>query len=372
MTNKERVQAIMHDKNYDRMPVVSFGFWTQTLRKWRDEGHISPERVYERPMSDWEYDEINRELGFDFNWNTLYGISQYLLEPVFEEKVLEEYPDGKQKVLDLEGNQVIIRPGEASIPMEAGHTLTDRESFEEHYLPRLSYGAEKLDRKLFASLKEENDVYENPRGLFCGSMLGRMRNWLGLENLTYLWYDDPDLFTDIVNTVGDLMYRQTKNILETGAKFDYAHFWEDICGNDGPLVSPEVVRNVAGPHYRRITNLLKEYGIDIVSMDCDGWIDPLIPIWFENGVNTMFPIEIGKWNASIAPWREAYGRELRGVGGLDKRIFGMDYAAIDREIERMKPLIELGGYIPCPDHRIPPDAKWENVQYYCDRMHQLK
>jgi uroporphyrinogen decarboxylase len=42
--------------------------------------------------------------------------------------------------------------------------------------------------------------------------------------------------------------------------------------------------------------------------------------------------------------------------------------AIDDEIERLKPLVELGGYIPCPDHRIAPDAKWENVQYYCDKM----
>ena len=39
-----------------------------------------------------------------------------------------------------------------------------------------------------------------------------------------------------------------------------------------------------------------------------------------------------------------------------------------REIERLKPIVDMGGYIPCPDHRIPPDAKWENVQYYCERF----
>lgn len=53
---------------------------------------------------------------------------------------------------------------------------------------------------------------------------------------------------------------------------------------------------------------------------------------------------------------------------MDKRVFAADYAAVDREIERLKPLMAMGGYIPCPDHRIPPDAKYENVQYYCDRM----
>ena len=44
--------------------------------------------------------------------------------------------------------------------------------------------------------------------------------------------------------------------------------------------------------------------------------------------------------------------------------------AIDVEIERLKPLVEMGGYIPCPDHQIPPEAKWENVQYYCDKMRE--
>ena len=37
-------------------------------------------------------------------------------------------------------------------------------------------------------------------------------------------------------------------------------------------------------------------------------------------------------------------------------------------VYQLKPLVKLGGYIPCPDHRIPLDAKWENVQYYCDKM----
>jgi hypothetical protein len=53
---------------------------------------------------------------------------------------------------------------------------------------------------------------------------------------------------------------------------------------------------------------------------------------------------------------------------MDKKVFAYDFAAIDAEVERLKALVDLGGYIPCPDHRIAPDAKWENVQYYCEQM----
>ena len=136
------------------------------------------------------------------------------------------------------------------------------------------------------------------------------------------------------------------------------------------MINPKVFRAKVGPHYKRITDLLLQHGIDVVSLDCDGLIDALVPIWLENGVNTMFPIEVGTWHASIEPWRKEYGRALLGVGGVDKKVFARDRAAIDAEVERLKPLVDLGGYIPCIDHRLPPDAKWENVQYYCERMRQ--
>jgi uroporphyrinogen decarboxylase len=55
---------------------------------------------------------------------------------------------------------------------------------------------------------------------------------------------------------------------------------------------------------------------------------------------------------------------------MDKRVLTYDYAVIDAEIERLKPLVELGGYIPCPDHRIAPDAEWSNVQCYCEKMRE--
>ena len=205
-------------------------------------------------------------------------------------------------------------------------------------------------------------------GLHCGSLFGTIRNIIGVENCAYLHMDDEALFTEIIEMNAEICYRTTKVALESGAKFDFAHFWEDICFKNGPLISPAVFAEKVGPHYRRITDLVRAHGIEIISLDCDGMIDSLLPIWLENGVNTMFPIEVGTWNASIAPWREKYGRELRGVGGMNKVVFARDRAAVDAEIERLRPLVELGGYLPCPDHRIPPDAEWDLVRYYCDRF----
>jgi uroporphyrinogen decarboxylase len=258
-----------------------------------------------------------------------------------------------------------------SIPAEIDHLLKDRASWEEHFKWRYQWSETRVNQSTLEHLKTVKR--DTPLGLHCGSLFGQIRDVLGIEGVSYLYVDDEPLFREIIDTVADLCYRNTERalVLGAGVGFDFAHFWEDICFKNGPLISPAVFREYVGPHYRRITDLVKRHGIDIVSLDCDGWIDALLPIWFENGVNTMFPIEVGTWDASIAPWRKQYGKELRGVGGMNKTVFAHDKAAVDAEIERLRPLIELGGYIPCPDHRIAPDAKFENVCYYAEQLRRM-
>ena len=372
MTFRENVSAILHYRDFDHMPVVSFGYWTETLDKWAAEGHITREEAqgYAQSGDNSPADNsVMKKLGFDFNWNSCYGMRTGLL-PGFRSEVLEERPDGSRIIRDSQGLIVAVKPGTVSIPAEIGTSLTGREAWQELYLPKLQWSEDRVDRDGLRALTCA-DSRQIPIGLHCGSLYGFIRDLLGVTELSYLYVDDEELYAEIIDTVGNLSYKCVETALKTGAKFDYAHFWEDICFKNGPLVQPAVFAEYVGPHYRKITDLLGRYGVDIVSLDCDGCIDKLLPIWLENGVNTMFPIEVGTWNASIAPWREQYGNQLRGVGGMNKTVFARDYKAVDEEIERLKKLIDLGGYIPCPDHRIAPDAIFENVQYYCDRMQNL-
>jgi len=381
MNERERFLAVLKYENYDRIPVLHFGFWPETLEKWCAEGHITQEEANSWGDANLMDQSIGKKLGFDGNYYTTFQPPAGLF-PYFEPEVIEELPDGTKKVLDYEGAIILQKNGAGSIPAEVGHTLQDRKSWEEIYLPRLQFTEDRINTTLVFAKgrtisfseggKEElqrNDR-EYPIGLHCGSFFGVIRNWLGIQGLSYLQIDDPQLYDEIIDTVANLSYRIIKLVLESGAKFDFAHFWEDICFKNGPLVNPKVFDDKIGPHYNRITKLMRNYGINIVSLDCDGLIDMLIPTWFNNGVNTMFPIEVGTWNASIKPWRDKYGRKLRGVGGVRKHVFSEDMAAIDGEIERLKPLVDIGGYIPCPDHRIPPNSKWDNIRYFCSRMRE--
>lgn len=368
MNHRERVNAILHYQDYDRIPVVSFGYWNETLFKWAQEGYVTKEEAegYARQGDSSPADrQVMDRLGFDFNWSASAGGNSHLF-PRFAPQVLETRAGGAQVVRNEEGLIVLTHEGLVSIPSEIGTSLTGREAWEELYLPRLRYSKDRVDQALFSRIKAESENREMPLALNAGSLYGNIRNMLGVEGISYLAADDEELYREIIDTVGELTWRVARDVLMTGAKFDSAHFWEDICFKSGPLVNPKVFSSLVGPHYKRLTALFLEHGIDIVSLDCDGKIDLLLPIWLENGVNTMFPIEVGTWNASIAPWRKLYGRQLRGVGGMDKRVFARDEQAVRDEVERLKPLVDLGGYIPCPDHRIAPDAKFPLVAYYCE------
>ena len=370
MNHRERTLAVLKYQSYDRRPIVHFGYWGETLQKWVAEGHLTANEVKDYGDGNEVDRRLSAKLGFDFNWQTMFYTNGGL-DPAFESKVVREFPDGLRHVQQGDGVITVQCDDAGSISAEIDHLLKDRASWEEHYKWRYARSENRVNQSSLEQLKKARR--ETPLGLHCGSLFGHIRNVLGVEGVSYLYVDDEPLFREIIDTVGDLCYRNIQRalLLGSGVGFDFAHFWEDICFKNGPLISPVVFREYVGPHYRRITELLKRHGIDIVSLDCDGWIDALLPIWLENGVNTMFPIEVGTWNASIAPWRKKYGKELRGVGGMNKVVFAHDKGAVDAEIERLIPLVDLGGFIPCPDHRIPPDAKFENVCYYTERLRQI-
>lgn len=371
MTNRERAMNLLHFKPADRLPAVHFGYWRELLAEWVGQGKIPAhilEGYYDGSPTDRELDKL---IGWDFNWYHCVSASNSLF-PHFASEVLETLPDGSRKIRNPWGVTEIVKPGITSIPSECDYFLKNRTVFEEYYLPKMKYYPERFNKAFFERFNEtrEQDV---PIGLMLGSLIGDIRNMTSVPGMSYLLYDeDETLFSDIVDAYAEMQYECAKVVLETGAKFDFAHYWEDICFKGGPLLSPDSFRRLTAHHYKKRNDLAHAHGIDVISLDCDGVTEKLLPIWFESGVNTMFPIEIGTWGDQFEPARKKYGNGMLGVGGMDKTAFRKDRAAVDRELERMKRLASMGGFLPCPDHRLMPGSKFELVQYYAEKIKEIR
>ena len=52
-------------------------------------------------------------------------------------------------------------------------------------------------------------------------------------------------------------------------------------------------------------------------------------------------------------------------GGVDKREMAKGGIHIEKEMERLAPVIRDGGFIPSCDHGVPADVSWPNFVYYC-------
>jgi len=364
MNNRERFNATMHYQHRDRSPILDFNFWDETLVVWHDQG--LPQYV-DRSNSD---EFFGMDPGLD--QATCITDVNVGLSPPFEEKVLEDR--GDHEVFQQEdGVRVLRKKFMSSIPQPLSHLLVDRDSWGKHYKPRLDPThpgryPEDWDQRAQTWSDPNRDYVA---ALWGGSLYGWLRNWMGVENLSYVVYDDPAWFEEMVTTVADCIIGTLSRVLETGGQFDACAMWEDMCYNAGPLLSPKHFQQFLVPHYRRITDLLHKYGVDVIWVDCDGKIDLLIPLWLDAGLNCMFPIEVGTWGADPVQYRKQYGQQLLMMGGFDKHILARSRHEIEQEIYRLAPLVEEGGYIGFCDHRVPPDVPLENYIFYLETVRKV-
>ncbi len=151
---------------------------------------------------------------------------------------------------------------------------------------------------------------------------------------------------------------------------DFIGYHEDMAYKNGPLISPAMFREFMTPYYRRVSNIADNAGLDLRMLDSDGNIWELIPLWLEQGINILCPMEVAA-GMDVVELRRRFGRDLRMTGGFDKRILAAGPKQISAELERIRPVIEDGGYIPTIDHGTPPDVSFANVRHYVSCLKKM-
>ncbi len=366
MNSRERFYTTMHYQPRDRAPVADFGFWDETIPIWHQQG--LPETVYFHGSDNNTVEFFGMDFGID-NLGT--GVESGLF-PAFEEKILEDLGN---RIIMQQSDGVIVERDRfmSSIPRPITHMLVDRESWRGHFVPRLDpENPNRFPKDWEARVNYwQSSEHEQVLVLPGGSLYGWLRNWMGLEQLSFTVYDNPAFFDEMVNTVADCILGVLEKILASGVQFEACAMWEDMAYNAGPLLSPRHFKKYLVPHYRRIADLCHRNSVNVVWLDCDGKIDALLPLWLDAGINCIFPIEIGTWGADPIKFRQEYGKDLLMMGGFDKHILAQSKADIEREVKRLAPLVEAGGFIGFCDHRVPPDVPYENYLFYLEKVREI-
>ncbi len=362
----DRTYRVYTYQSVDRVPDIEFGYWPQTIRRWLKEG-LPAEFASERGKM--FSAALDRFLGFDEGNQARVGL-RTSLHPPFEEAVIER-----------RGNATLMRDASGIVALR--YTSEVDESSIPHFV-EFPVKTPADWREVRKRLRPD-DPWRGPDAASVAAaraklptgmvvvgltgFYGHLRNLMGMENLSLAFYEYPAMVREMADWWAENLARQIE-ALPADLPVDFVTWWEDMASKNGPLVSPKTFREFLQPGYRRVMGAARKRGCAVSHVDCDGNPHDIVANWLEEGVNVMFPLEVA---AGVDPyaWRKEFGRELRLRGGIGKAPLVEGGRAIDRELDRIKPLLEQGGYIPHLDHLVPPDIPYKHYRQYLDKKRKL-
>ena len=325
----------------------------------------------------WEYQGLKK----DSNWRERVGGDPYAgipinpgQDPPFEEKTIRIEGDKRIWIDNLGATRIDevqpTTPGFVTrrwlrFPVE---TRADYEEMKKRFqagspgrvpdnFEEIRKGLDPADRESILSL--------TLRGPFW-----MVRDWVGFENLCLLCADDPGWVREMFDFTCDFAIANLKGRIE-GLEIDHLFVNEDMAYKHASMISPQMVRELMFPGYRRLLDFLRAAGVRSVIMDCDGHIGQLLPLWIETGFHGTWPCEIAALNDPVA-YRKEYGKTIALLGTIDKRELRFGFEQVKAEVMGKVPfLMEQGGYVPGVDHGVPPDVPVRNYLYLCELLKAL-
>ena len=356
MTNRERFLRAMHYEPVDRPPFFMDGLWPDTWERWYREGYPKGKTLEEF-------------LGVEgLHYHGL-SIDTFLIPPI-PPVVLEEHDQWVTR-RDCYGATLRDFKDQTTMPMWLDYMVkTPADLYPLIEKLQWNDGLGRIPANWPDKVREIR-----ASGLGCvasgGSYYGNLRNLMGVEALSVMYYDAPealraynDAYFNVIMRTLEIAFRDLRG------EILYVSFGEDFAYKTAPLLSPAMYREFIMPYHRQVTEFAKANGVDLFWFDSDGNITEMIPHLLAAGVNMMYPIEVA---AGMDPCalRKTFGRDLRMIGGIDKRALAQDKAAIRREVFSRRDMVREGGYLPRVDHSVGTDISLANFVYYFDCMKEL-
>jgi len=363
MTPFERYRNTYEGKPIDRLFRDEFGMISGTFENWQAQGWDDDWGKFMLDDKSFYFDSIGYT-GVNF-----LGWTDAPIVPFFQEEMIER--DEKYEYFRLStgevrkytiGSRYLIMPLFVSAPVES------RADWYDVVKPKLDPDTpERWAEFSVPRLLEAKQRYERGEGIFTARFIGAymyLRSLCGPENVLYLFYDDPELLQDMMRTWLKLTLSCLTRIQKFIPFFEL-YFGEDIAYKGHPLISPDMFKRFLRPYYEELFEALKNGQKEFmhIHLDSDGDPSALLPLYVESGVTVFSPCEVA---AGADPVRigEEYP-DLMLKGGMDKRMFTLGKGAIERELNRVIPVMKRRGrFIPTSDHCVPEDVPYENYLFY--------
>lgn len=200
---------------------------------------------------------------------------------------------------------------------------------------------------------------------------------LGMENLYFKMYDEPELVDALLGHVAGYYLESSRRIFDEAADLiDVFFIGNDFGSQTGPLMSPELFDRFLLPHLRRFINLGHDYGL-LVQLHCCGGFEPLIPSMIDAGLDGVHAIQPDCHGMDLRALKETYGDRILFNGCIDSHHILIDGESPgwvrEKTLEVLKIMAPGGGYVAGASHdAILEETPVENVLAMFDAVQEYR
>jgi len=192
---------------------------------------------------------------------------------------------------------------------------------------------------------------------------------VGFEEFMVKIYEDRDFVEKVIAMCMDYYMDIVTVACDLGISFIYLA--DDIGRKGGLIMSPQVTRELALPHYERLVNIAHARGVPVAFHSC-GDATALLPDLIELGIVMYNPVEPTS-GADIYEMKKRYGRHICFSGNID--IAGvLAYGTPEEVMQDVKQHIDAlahgGGYIVTSSHSVMNHIPHENFLAMIEATHR--
>jgi len=187
----------------------------------------------------------------------------------------------------------------------------------------------------------------------------------GIERLMMDLILDKPFAEALFDKLADIHIEFLRHYLDAvGDLIDVIMVSDDLGGENGPLISPELYRDLIKPAQRKLWQFIKSNTEAYLFLHSCGSISKFVPDLMEMGVDILNPVQVSAKDMDTKRLKEEFGDKLTFWGGVDtQRVlpFGSP-EDVDREVrKRIADMAIGGGYVLTAVHNIQAGVPPENI-----------
>jgi uroporphyrinogen decarboxylase len=221
-------------------------------------------------------------------------------------------------------------------------------------------------REQARQLYRETDYALVGSAVIGGGIFEQPARTMGLENFFMALVSEPQFADRLMGQITDIYIESCDNYLEqVGEYLQVFTYWDDVCGQNGWLIAPDVYRRMVKPKQRRLVEAIKRNTEAKIYYHSCGAVFDLIPDLIELGFDILNPVQVSARGMDSRRLKKEYGQDIVfWGGGVDTQHvlpFGRPEEVADEVKRRIDDLAPDGGFVFATVHNIQALVPPENI-----------